>query len=200
MDLMTGDCAKRVPPSTGLGTKLKSAKPLLEERCRAVSLDGGTIGEKVFEHDRVSLLLESKRLFPPLVSVSCGEHHLLGRHLLSGRLSCLGWRWFCCLPCVHPVDFRRGIAALSSYAREHLGVPPDSGVVLVFRSRRPGRVKVLFHDGSGMVLVSKWPDRGSFRWPPVSEGLLRLSRVEFSALFDVCDWRGLKAPRRAVRC
>ena len=89
--------------------------------------------------------------------------------------------------------------ALSSYAREHLGVPPDSGVVLVFRSRRPGRVKVLFHDGSGMVLVAKWPDRGSFRWPPVSEGLLRLSRVEFSALFDVCDWRGLKAPRRAVR-
>ena len=63
----------------------------------------------------------------------------------------------------------------------------------------PGRVKVLFHDGSGMVLVAKWPDRGSFRWPPVSEGLLRLSRVEFLALFDVCDWRGLKAPRRAVR-
>ena len=66
---------------------------------------------------------------------------------------------------LHPVDFRRGIAALSSYAREHLGVLPDSGVVLVFRSRRPGRVKVLFHDGSGMVLVAKWPDRGSFRWP-----------------------------------
>ena len=65
--------------------------------------------------------------------------------------------------------------------------------MLVFRSRRPGRVKVLFHDGSGMVLVAKWPDRGSFRWPPVSEGLLRLSRVEFLALFDVCDWRGLKA-------
>ena len=96
---------------------------------------------------------------------------------------------------LHPVDFRRGIAALSSYAREHLGVPPDSGVVLVFRSRRPGRVKVLFHDGSGMVLVAKWPDRGSFRWPPSR----RPSRVEFSALFDVCDWRGLKAPRRAVR-
>ena len=92
---------------------------------------------------------------------------------------------------LHPVDFRRGIAALSSYAREHLGVLPDSGVVLVFRSRRPGRVKVLFHDGSGMVLVAKWPDRGSFRWPPVSEGILRLSRVEFSALFDVWTrpWR-----------
>ncbi len=101
---------------------------------------------------------------------------------------------------LHPVDLRRGIAALSSYAREHPGVLPDSGVVVVFRSRRPGRVKVLFHDGSGMVLVAKWPDRGSFRWPPVSEGLLRLSPVELSALFDVCDWRGLKSPRRSGRC
>ena len=34
--------------------------------------------------------LLGKRLFPPLLSVSCGVHHLLGRHLHSGRLSCLG--------------------------------------------------------------------------------------------------------------
>ena len=100
---------------------------------------------------------------------------------------------------LRPVDFRRGIRALSSYAREYLGVEPDSGVVLVFRSRRPGRVKVLHHDGSGMVLVTKWPDEGSFRWPPVSEGLLRLTGAELSVLFAVCDWRGLKGPRRLVR-
>ena len=34
---------------------------------------------------------------------------------------------------LHPVDFRRGIAALSVYAREHLGMDPASGIVLVFR-------------------------------------------------------------------
>lgn len=100
---------------------------------------------------------------------------------------------------LHPVDFRRGIAALSVYAREHLGMDPASGIVLVFRSRRPGRVKVLHHDGSGMVLVSKWPDRGSFRWPPVSEGVLRLTRAELSVLFDVCDWRGIRPARRPSR-
>ena len=100
---------------------------------------------------------------------------------------------------LRPVDFRRGIGSLSSYAREYLGVEPDSGVVLVFRSRRPGHVKVLHHDGSGMVLVTKWPDEGSFRWPPVSEGLLRLTGAELSVLFAVCDLRGLKGPRRLVR-
>ena len=72
-----------------------------------------------------------------------------------------------------PVDFRRGIAALSVYAREHLGLEPVSEVVLVFRSRRPGRVRVLHHDGSGMVLGSKWPDRERFFWPPITEGVLR---------------------------
>ena len=45
----------------------------------------------LINNDAFAAALEiCKRLFPPLVSVSCGEHHLLGRHLLSGRLSCLG--------------------------------------------------------------------------------------------------------------
>ena len=50
---------------------------------------------------------------------------------------------------LRPVDFRRGmIGALSRYAREYSGVEPDTGVVLVLRSRRPGRVKVLHYDGA----------------------------------------------------
>ncbi len=97
---------------------------------------------------------------------------------------------------LQPVDFRRGIAALSVYAREHLGLEPCSEVVLVFRSRRPDRMKVLHHDGSGMVLVSKRQDRGRFRWPPISEGVLRLSRAELSVLSNVCDWRGVTPSRR----
>ena len=100
---------------------------------------------------------------------------------------------------LHPVDFRRGIAALSVYARTHQGIDSASGMVLVLRSRRPGRVKALHHDWSGMVLVNKWPDRGSFRWPPVSEGVLRLSRAELSVLFHVCDGRGVRPAQRPSR-
>ena len=104
-----------------------------------------------------------------------------------------GWGVFLAL---QPVDFRRGIAALSVYARGHLGLEPSSGVVPVFRSRRPGRVKVLHHVGSGTVLVTQWPDRASFLSPPLSEGVLRLSRAELSVLFDACDWRGVTPSRR----
>ena len=30
--------------------------------------------------------------------------------------------------------------------------------------------------------------QGAFRWPPVMNGVMRLSPVEFAALFDGLDW------------
>ena len=55
-NLGAGELAQCVSPDTGFGTMLKPATPLIEERRREVSLDGMAIGEKIFEHDSVSLL------------------------------------------------------------------------------------------------------------------------------------------------
>ena len=52
-----------------------------------------------------------------------------------------------------PVDFRKGADSLAALAKETLGQDPFSGAVLVFRSRRADRVKILVWDGSGLVLV-----------------------------------------------
>jgi transposase len=30
--------------------------------------------------------------------------------------------------------------------------------------------------------------QGSFRWPPIMDGVVKLSSVEFAALFDGLDW------------
>jgi transposase len=94
-----------------------------------------------------------------------------------------------------PVDFRKGAHSLAALAAEVLGADPFSGVVLVFRSRRADRVKVLVWDGSGLVLVCKQLEGGAFRWPPVVDGALRLTPVEFAALFDGIDWRRVQATR-----
>ncbi len=88
-----------------------------------------------------------------------------------------------------PVDFRKGAHGLAALAAEVLGEDPFSGVVLVFRSRRADRVKLLFWDGSGLVLVWKCLEGGGFRWPPVVDGAVRLTAVELAALFDGLDWR-----------
>jgi len=68
--------------------------------------------------------------------------------------------------------------------------------VLVFRSGRADRVKILVWDGSGLVLVWKQLEGGAFRWPPVVDGVLRLTPVEFAALFDGLDWSRVQSTRR----
>ena len=53
-----------------------------------------------------------------------------------------------------PVDFRKGHDALAALVEHELGLDPFSGVVVVFRPKRADRVKVLWRDGTGLVLAS----------------------------------------------
>ncbi|TPG52456.1 transposase [Roseomonas nepalensis] len=94
-----------------------------------------------------------------------------------------------------PVDFRKGAHSLAALAAEVLGADPFSGAVLVFRSRRADRIKILLWDGSGLVLIWKQLEGGAFRWPAVVDGMVRLTPVEFAALFDGIDWRRVQAVR-----
>ena len=89
-----------------------------------------------------------------------------------------------------PVDFRKGAHGLAALAAEMLGQDPFSGAVLVFRSRRADRIKILVWDTSGLVLVWKQLEGGAFRWPPVVDGVMRLTPVEFAALFTASTGRG----------
>jgi transposase len=98
-----------------------------------------------------------------------------------------------------PVDFRKGAHGLAA-----LGEDPFSGAVIVFRAKRAERVKILVWDTSGLVLVWKQLQRGSFRWPPVMDGVITLSPVQFAALFEGLDWtrvqsvRGIPKPTAAA--
>jgi transposase len=76
------------------------------------------------------------------------------------------------------------------------GESPFSGVVLVFRSKRGDRVKIVVWDTSGLVLIWKQLEGGAFRWPPVMDGAMRLSPLEFAALFDGLDWTRVQSARR----
>jgi transposase len=95
-----------------------------------------------------------------------------------------------------PVDFRKGAHSLAALAAEVLGEDPFSGAVLVFRSKRADRIKILLWDMSGLVLVWKQLEGSAFRWPPVVDGAVRLTPVEFAALFDGLDWTRVQTTRR----
>ncbi|MBR0673825.1 IS66 family insertion sequence element accessory protein TnpB [Neoroseomonas soli] len=93
-----------------------------------------------------------------------------------------------------PVDFRKGAHSLAALAAEVLGADPFSGAVLVFRSRRADRIKILLWDGSGLVLIWKQLEGGAFRWPPVVDGVLRLTpRSRASSSASACASPGLPA-------
>jgi hypothetical protein len=54
-------------------------------------------------------------------------------------------------------------SSLAALAAEVLDADPFSGAVLVFRSKRADRVKILVRDGSGLVLIWKQLEGSSFR-------------------------------------
>ncbi len=97
-----------------------------------------------------------------------------------------------------PVDFRKGMDGLAMLVRESLGSDPFSGTVFAFRAKRADRLKLLFFDGTGMVLVAKRLEAGGFRWPKPSDAVIRLSAAEMAALIDGLDWRRVHVPRETV--
>lgn len=96
-----------------------------------------------------------------------------------------------------PVDFRKGMDGLAAVVHETLGANPFGGVIYVFRSKRADRVKLLFWDGTGLVLATKRLEQGSFRWPSLREGVMRLTPGQLVALLEGLDWarvRGVRIP------
>jgi transposase len=96
-----------------------------------------------------------------------------------------------------PVDFRKGMDGLAALAKETLAQDPFSGAVLVFRSRRADRIKMLVWDGSGLLLIWKRLEQGAFKWPPITDGVMRLSPAQLAALVEGLDWSRVHVPRIA---
>ena len=94
-----------------------------------------------------------------------------------------------------PVDFRKGHDGLAAVVQQQLGLDPHSGIVVVFRSKRGDRAKILLWDGTGLVMIYKRLEQGKFAWPAIHDGVMRLSRAQFEALFEGLDWRRVHAPR-----
>jgi transposase len=100
------------------------------------------------------------------------------------------------LVATRPIDFRKGALGLAALVSEALGEDPFSGTVVVFRAKRGDRLKLLFWDGSGLMLMWKQLHNGSFRWPPITDGVMRLSAVELAALLDGLDWTRVQSAKR----
>ncbi|MBN9677666.1 IS66 family insertion sequence element accessory protein TnpB [Salipiger bermudensis] len=92
-----------------------------------------------------------------------------------------------CGSCSCPCD---GLAAL---VQSTLAEDPFTGTVFVFRSKRADQLKILFWDGSGLVMTYKRLEESTFTWPAIRDGAMTLNRALFEALFAGLDWRRVRS-------
>ena len=68
--------------------------------------------------------------------------------------------------------------------------------VFAFRAKRAARVKLICWDRTGLCRYSKWLEQGSFRWPRIENGTMRLTSAQLAALIEGLDWDTSTRPRR----
>lgn len=90
------------------------------------------------------------------------------------------------------VDFRKGMDGLAALVSEHLRVDAYSGTIFVFRAKRADRVKLIVWDGTGLCLFAKRLEQGTFRWPRIEDGTMRLTS-QLAALIEGRDWTRVQA-------
>lgn len=96
---------------------------------------------------------------------------------------------------VEPCDMRKGYEGLSALAGEVLREDVRSGALFVFGNKRRTRLKILYFDGTGLWLMNKRLERGTFSWPRSTEpgvSKVRLRAEALAMLTDGIDLRGAK--------
>lgn len=71
-------------------------------------------------------------------------------------------------------DMRMGYNGLCGLVAGRLQEDIRSGALFVFGNRRRTRLKILYFDGTGLWLMTKRLERGTFSWPQSGEGTGKL--------------------------
>jgi len=96
---------------------------------------------------------------------------------------------------IEPADLRKSFTGLWALTVNELHSDPRSGGLFVFTNRRRNRVKVLYWDGTGLWVMTKRLEKGTFAWPKgvkVKHGRLPLRPEALALLLDGVDLRGGK--------
>jgi transposase len=87
--------------------------------------------------------------------------------------------------CKLPTDMRGAFDSLYKRAKDLIGLDPKSGHMFLFVNKKRNRVKVLYYDGTGFVIIAKRLDKGTFsKFNPYYRRNLILTQAEFSLFFE----------------
>ena len=81
-----------------------------------------------------------------------------------------------------PIDMRLGFEKLHSYCVNQMRASIDEGHLYVFFGHNRRRLKILWYDGSGLVLATKKIERGSFMSLADLLGRSEITQQEFKLI------------------
>ena len=81
-------------------------------------------------------------------------------------------------------DLRKGIDGLAALVQEEFKLNPYSRSLFLFCGRRTDRVKALYYDSDGFVLLYKRLENGKYRWPRTAEQVRALTVQQYRWLME----------------
>lgn len=81
-------------------------------------------------------------------------------------------------------DLRKSIDGLSALVHQRFSLDPFSNSLFLFCGRRCDRIKALYWEGDGFVLLYKRLERGSFQWPRMESEARLITPQQFRWLTE----------------
>ena len=81
-------------------------------------------------------------------------------------------------------DLRRGIDGLAAIVQQEFQLDPSTNTLFLFCGRRRDRIKALYWEGNGFVLLYKRLESGSFQWPRKESEARNLTAQQYRWLME----------------
>ena len=81
-------------------------------------------------------------------------------------------------------DLRRGIDGLAELVRQQFRLDPFSNTMFLFCGRKRDRIKALYWEGNGFLLLYKRLERGVYQWPRSESEARELTPQQYRWLME----------------
>lgn len=81
-------------------------------------------------------------------------------------------------------DLRKGIDGLATLVQSQFQLDPFTNALFLFCGRRCDRMKALYWESNGFVLLYKRLESGSFQWPRNGEEVRKLTAQQYRWLME----------------
>ncbi|WP_333657469.1 IS66 family insertion sequence element accessory protein TnpB [Tissierella praeacuta] len=87
------------------------------------------------------------------------------------------------IACGH-TDMRKSIDGLAAMVSGNFNLDPFQNALFLFCGRRRDRMKALFWEGDGFLLLYKRLENGAFQWPKTTEDVRKITPQQYRWLME----------------